>query len=116
MQTNQEPQQELSPELKLEKLLAAIDTNKISARDTKALLTLKQDEIKYESDPEHNGLNMSDLARACGHSVANNTGMIDKLEKLGLTKRAFFKKDRRSITVMLTTNGRNTITEIPATL
>lgn len=46
-----------------------------------------------------------------GHSTAATTGMIDKLEKMGLVERIYATKDRRKIMIQITTKGIKFVTK-----
>ena len=50
-------------------------------------------------------LSMSDIAKRMRHTTAAATGLVDRLEKLGLAKRAHADTDRRKIFVQATRKG-----------
>ena len=50
-------------------------------------------------------LTMTDIARKMGHSPAAATGLVDRLEKLGLMERTHAVDDRRKVLVRITSRG-----------
>lgn len=50
-------------------------------------------------------MTMTDIARKMGHSTAAATGLVDRLEKLGLMERTHAIDDRRKVMVRITTKG-----------
>ncbi|WP_395753404.1 MarR family transcriptional regulator [Prosthecobacter sp.] len=50
-------------------------------------------------------LTMTDIARKMGHSTAAATGLVDRLEKLGLMERTHAVDDRRKVLVRITSRG-----------
>jgi DNA-binding MarR family transcriptional regulator len=50
-------------------------------------------------------LTMTEIAQKMGHTTAAATGLVDRLEKLGLVRRTHAKDDRRKILVQATTAG-----------
>ncbi len=50
-------------------------------------------------------LTMGDLARRCGITVKTITGVVDRMERLGLFKRARNQTDRRVVRVQLQAKG-----------
>ena len=50
-------------------------------------------------------LSMSEIAQRMRHTTAAATGLVDRLEKLGLAKRAHDVRDRRKILVQATRKG-----------
>ena len=48
---------------------------------------------------------MTDIARKMGHSTAAATGLVDRLEKLGLMERTHAVDDRRKVLVRITSRG-----------
>ncbi len=50
-------------------------------------------------------LTMTDIARKMGHSTAAATGLVDRLEKLGLMERTHAVDDRRKVMVRITSRG-----------
>ena len=54
---------------------------------------------------QHKALTMSEVAQKMGHSTAASTGLVDRLEKLGLVQRSHASDDRRKIMVSVTKNG-----------
>jgi len=50
-------------------------------------------------------LTMTDIARKMGHSTAAATGLVDRLEKLGLMERTHAVNDRRKVLVRITSRG-----------
>ena len=50
-------------------------------------------------------LTMSEIAKKMGHTTAAATGLVDRLENLGLVERAHASDDRRKIMVKVTKNG-----------
>ena len=60
------------------------------------------------------GCTMSDLATQTRHSLATMTGIVDRLVKLNLVKRAGDPEDRRIVLVELTDEGRTRLDEVRA--
>ena len=58
---------------------------------------------------EEECLTMTNIARMMGHSTAAATGMVDKLEELGLLKRYTGALDRRKTVVRITMPGRDLV-------
>lgn len=58
---------------------------------------------------EEECLTMSNIAKMMGYSTAAATGMIDKLEELGLLRRSCGAADRRKIMVHITEQGKSLI-------
>ena len=58
---------------------------------------------------EEECLTMTSIARMMGHSTAAATGMVDKLEELGLLKRYTAVMDRRKTVVRITLQGRELV-------
>jgi len=54
---------------------------------------------------EKKEMSMSEVAKCMGHTTAASTGLVDRLEKLGLVRRAHGKEDRRKIQVQITAAG-----------
>ena len=50
-------------------------------------------------------LTMSEIAHKMGHTTAAATGLVDRLENLGLVERSHASDDRRKIMVRITRNG-----------
>ena len=50
-------------------------------------------------------LTMTDIARKMGHSTAEATGLVDRLEKLGYMERTHAIDDRRKVLVRITSRG-----------
>lgn len=50
-------------------------------------------------------LSMSEVAQKMGHTTAAATGLVDRLEKLGLAQRAHGRDDRRKVIVQPTPEG-----------
>ncbi len=50
-------------------------------------------------------LTMSQIAQKMGHTTAAATGLVDRLENLGLVERSHAVEDRRKIMVKITKNG-----------
>ncbi len=59
--------------------------------------------LTYLVDQE--GLSMSAIAGTMGHTTAATTGMVDKLDELGLTQRKQSISDRRRVLVQITQKG-----------
>lgn len=55
---------------------------------------------------------MSEIAARMGHSTAAATGLVDRLEKLGLARRAHAREDRRKIFVRPTAAGAALVAEV----
>ena len=61
---------------------------------------------------EQKELSMSEVAQCMGHTTAASTGLVDRLEKLGLVRRAHGREDRRKILVQITASGAALTTEV----
>jgi DNA-binding MarR family transcriptional regulator len=57
---------------------------------------------------------MTEVARWMGHTTAAATGMIDRLEALGLAKRTRPKEDRRKIGVKISPKGQKLVISVRA--
>src|SRR6185369_959322 len=57
-------------------------------------------------------LTMSEIAKRMGHTTAASTGLVDRLEKLGLARRGPAKGDRRKILVQPTAAGTALVAEV----
>ncbi|MBB5031055.1 MarR family transcriptional regulator [Prosthecobacter vanneervenii] len=57
-------------------------------------------------------LTMTDIARKMGHSTAAATGLVDRLEKLGLMERTHAVDDRRKVLVRITSRGIELVTRL----
>lgn len=57
-------------------------------------------------------LTMSEIAQKMGHTTAAATGLVDRLENLGLVERAHAVEDRRKIMVKITKSGTALVTHI----
>jgi DNA-binding MarR family transcriptional regulator len=57
-------------------------------------------------------LSMSEIAARMGHTTAAATGLVDRLEKLGLARRAHAREDRRKIYVQPTAAGAAVVAEV----
>jgi DNA-binding MarR family transcriptional regulator len=65
--------------------------------------------IHLEDEPD--GLRMKDLAERILYSKSGFTNVVDRMEGAGLVKRVRPENDRRSILVVLTDSGRETMKE-----
>lgn len=54
---------------------------------------------------------MGDVAQAVGLTIASASGLVDRMEKKQLVARQRSETDRRSIQLMLTDNGRHTLSK-----
>jgi DNA-binding MarR family transcriptional regulator len=63
--------------------------------------------VHLEETPE--GLRMNELAERILYSKSGFTRVVDRMEEAGLVHRARPENDRRSILVVLTDDGRNTL-------
>jgi DNA-binding MarR family transcriptional regulator len=63
--------------------------------------------VKLEDSPE--GLQMNALAEQILYSKSGFTRVVDRMEEAGLVRRVRPENDRRSILVVLTDEGRNTM-------
>ncbi len=54
---------------------------------------------------EQKELSMTEVAQRMGHTTAASTGLVDRLEKLGLVRRVHGQEDRRKIHVQITASG-----------
>ena len=66
-------------------------------------------DILGQLEGEDDGLRMNELAGRVLYSKSGFTRVVDKLEQAGLVRRARPEHDRRSILVLLTTQGRQTL-------
>lgn len=57
-------------------------------------------------------LTMSEIAQKMGHTTAAATGIVDRLEKLGLARRAHAREDRRKVFVQPTPEGCALVTSV----
>jgi DNA-binding MarR family transcriptional regulator len=57
-------------------------------------------------------LTMSEIASKMGHTTAAATGLVDRLENLGLVERSHASDDRRKIMVKITKNGSALVSHI----
>ncbi len=57
-------------------------------------------------------VSMSEIAEKMGHTTAAATGLVDRIEKLGLAKRAHAVDDRRKIFVHSTEAGSSLVSEV----
>ena len=59
-----------------------------------------------------NQLTMTEIAQKMGHTTAAATGLVDRLEKLGLARRTHARDDRRKIRVQATAAGAALVSEV----
>jgi DNA-binding MarR family transcriptional regulator len=59
-------------------------------------------------------LNMTEISKVMDHSTAASTGLVDRLEEMGLIERKHAKGDRRCIYVHLTDKGRGVLEDVAA--
>ncbi len=57
---------------------------------------------------------MSSLAKEISTSLPAMSGLVDRLHRMGLVKRRYGQKDRRTIKIDLKTEGRNVVKTIQA--
>ncbi|MEO8353807.1 MAG: MarR family transcriptional regulator [Chthoniobacteraceae bacterium] len=57
-------------------------------------------------------LTMSEIAQRMGHTTAAATGLVDRLEKLGLVRRLHAREDRRKVFVQATVAGQALVSEV----
>lgn len=57
-------------------------------------------------------LTMSEIAQKMGHTTAAATGLVDRLENLGLVERSHATDDRRKIMVKITKSGAALVSHI----
>ena len=57
-------------------------------------------------------LTMTEIAQKMGHTTAAATGLVDRLEKLGLARRTHARDDRRKIRVQATAAGTALVSEV----
>ena len=57
-------------------------------------------------------LTMTEIAQKMGHTTAAATGLVDRLEKLGLVRRTHAHEDRRKILVQATSQGTALVAEV----
>lgn len=83
---------------------------------------LSQDKISYPQFfllaylASEDCLSMSSIAKMMGHSTAASTGMVDKLQELGLTARTSAVSDRRKIMVRITKQGAELVERMRANI
>ena len=65
--------------------------------------------LTYLTSEEY--VTMTDIAKKMWHSTAAATGLVDKLEKMGLVERLHMKEDRRKIMVQITKKGDEFVTK-----
>lgn len=61
-------------------------------------------------------MTMTQISRLMGHSTAAATGLVDRLEKLGLAERSHASDDRRKVEVAITPKGREILMDQTKTL
>jgi DNA-binding MarR family transcriptional regulator len=94
--------------LYFESALALVDVlDAESERDAAIPLRWYDVLVKLEESPE--GLRMSELAERILYSKSGFTRVVDRMEEAGLVQRVRPENDRRSILVVLTDEGRNTM-------
>lgn len=99
------PEQLLTWRLYLETSLALIDVLGAEfERDTGLTFQTYDVLVHLEDDPD--GLRMNELADRILYSKSGLTRVVDRLERAGYVKRVVPEKDRRSIFVALTDEGR----------
>lgn len=57
-------------------------------------------------------LTMTEVAQRMGHTTAAATGLVDRLEKLGLARRTHARDDRRKVLVQPTPEGSALVTSV----
>ncbi len=57
-------------------------------------------------------LTMTEISQKMGHTTAAATGLVDRLEKLGLAKRTHARDDRRKILVQVTSSGSSLVEKV----
>jgi DNA-binding MarR family transcriptional regulator len=57
-------------------------------------------------------LTMTEIAARMGHTTAATTGLIDRLEKLGVAKREFDTVDRRKVRVVISKDGLDLVARV----
>jgi DNA-binding MarR family transcriptional regulator len=57
-------------------------------------------------------LTMTEIAQKMGHTTAAATGLVDRLEKLGLVRRSHAQDDRRKVLVQATQAGASLVGEV----
>lgn len=66
--------------------------------------------LGFLSQRDH--LTMSEVAEKMGHTTAAATGLVDRLENLGLAQRSHSSEDRRKIRVQITPHGAALVTRV----
>ncbi len=66
--------------------------------------------LSYLDQTDH--LSMSEIAARMGHTTAAATGLVDRLENLGLVKRVHASDDRRKINVNSTPAGHELVMKV----
>jgi DNA-binding MarR family transcriptional regulator len=82
----------------------AVDRLRAQGAGGRGLSTGALDVLGRLGTAEHE-LSIGDLARACGVSPRNVTGLVDTLERRGLAERLADQQDRRSVRVAITDAG-----------
>ena len=86
--------------------LANVLTRRLAPIFQRAGITPQQWSVLAAIDAGHDGLSLAAISRALRVSKQNMTGMIARLEQLGLAERAGDPNDLRSSRVQLTRRGR----------
>jgi DNA-binding MarR family transcriptional regulator len=71
-----------------------------------ALCTFPQFDVLNQLDRERDGLTFVELSRRLLVTAGNLTGIVDRLQSVGLVRRAVHPEDRRAFRLTLTPKGR----------
>jgi DNA-binding MarR family transcriptional regulator len=75
-------------------------------------LTIPQFDVLAQLDREPEGMTAGQLTRELLVTAGNVTGIVDRLEQLGLVQRRRLPEDRRAVQVRLTARGRRLMTRV----
>jgi DNA-binding MarR family transcriptional regulator len=83
--------------------------SRVNARQRRGSLTLSQLQVAAPLLDQPEGLPVGRLAEAAGIAGPSATGVLDTLERDGIIERSRHGCDRRSVTIMLTQEGRRKV-------
>jgi DNA-binding MarR family transcriptional regulator len=75
-------------------------------------LTIPQFDVLAQLDREPEGMTAGQLTRELLVTAGNVTGIVDRLEQLGLVQRRRLPEDRRAVQVRLTARGRRLMARV----
>src|SRR5437016_1041844 len=67
---------------------------------------------RLANDSSSESVRSREVAQRMGHTTAAATGLVDRLEKLGLARRAHARDDRRKVLVQPTAEGSALVTSV----